>query len=58
MTLVPYTLANARSFGVTENSQPLQVQLDELYAVLSAVKDSTVSEAEALKRLSRSPHWV
>ena|SRR5713101_4461947 len=23
MTLVPYTLANARSFGVTENSQPL-----------------------------------
>ena len=35
-----------------------QVQLDELYAVLSAVKDSTVSEAEAIERLSRSPHWV
>src|SRR3989441_8117385 len=35
-----------------------QVQLDELYAVLCAVKDGEVSEAEALQRLSRSPHWV
>src|SRR6266853_2014821 len=35
-----------------------QVQLDELYALLRAVKDGEVSEAEALKRLSRSPHWV
>jgi IS1 family transposase len=35
-----------------------QVQLDELYALLSAVKDGKGSEAEALKRLSRSPHWV
>ena len=35
-----------------------QVQLDELYALLSAVKDGEVSEAEALKRLSRSSHWV
>ena len=35
-----------------------QVQLDELYALLSAVKDGDVSKAEALKRLSRSPHWV
>jgi len=35
-----------------------QVQLDELYALLSAVKEGDVSEAEALKRLSRSPHWV
>jgi len=35
-----------------------QVQLDELYALLSAVKEGEVSEAEALKRLSRSPHWV
>ncbi len=35
-----------------------QVQLDELFALLSAVKDGEVSEAEALKRLSRSPHWV
>src|SRR5881628_1548949 len=35
-----------------------QVQLDELFALLRAVKEGEVSEAEALKRLSRSPHWV
>jgi len=35
-----------------------QVQLDELYAVLSAVRDGNLSEAEAIDRLSRSPHWV
>ncbi len=35
-----------------------QVQLDELSALLCAVKAGEVSEAEALKRLSRSPHWV
>jgi IS1 family transposase len=35
-----------------------QVQLDELYAVLSAVRDGHSSEAEASERLSRSPHWV
>src|SRR5712691_5900744 len=35
-----------------------QVQLDELFALLSAVKDGEVSAAEAVQRLSRSPHWV
>jgi len=35
-----------------------QVQRDELYAVLSAVRDGEISEAEAIERLSRSPHWV
>jgi hypothetical protein len=35
-----------------------QVQLDELFALLSAVKAREVSEAEAITRLSRSPHWV
>jgi IS1 family transposase/transposase-like protein len=35
-----------------------QVQLDELYAVLSAVRDGDMSAAEAIERLSRSPHWV
>jgi IS1 family transposase len=35
-----------------------QVQRDELFALLSAVKDGEVSEAEAVQRLSRSPHWV
>jgi len=35
-----------------------QVQLDELFALLSAVKDGTVSAAEAIERLERSPQWV
>src|SRR5262249_36939366 len=35
-----------------------QVQLDELFALLSAVKAGEVSEAEAITRLARSPHWV
>jgi hypothetical protein len=35
-----------------------QIQLDELYAVLSAVRDGDLGEAEAIERLSRSPHWV
>jgi IS1 family transposase len=35
-----------------------QVQMDELFALLSAVKDGGVSERQAIKRLSRSPHWV
>jgi IS1 family transposase len=35
-----------------------QVQLDELYAVLSAVRDGDISEAEAIEQLSRSPRWV
>src|SRR5688572_13930319 len=32
--------------------------MDELCAVLSAVKEGEVTEAEAIKRLSRAPHWV
>jgi IS1 family transposase len=35
-----------------------QVQLDELYAVLSDVTNDEASEDEAIERLSRSPHWV
>lgn len=35
-----------------------QVQLDELFALFSAVKDGDVSDAEAIQHLSRSPHWV
>jgi IS1 family transposase len=35
-----------------------QVQLDELLALLSAVKTGEVSAAEAVERLARSPHWV
>jgi len=33
-----------------------QVQLDELFAVLSAVKTGEVSTTEAIHRLERSPH--
>src|SRR5215470_5580713 len=35
-----------------------QVQLDELFALLSAVKAGAVTESAAITRLSRSPHWV
>ena len=35
-----------------------QVQMDELFALLSAIKDGDITEAEAIKRLSCSPHWV
>jgi IS1 family transposase len=35
-----------------------QIQLDEVFALLSAVKDGEVSEAEAIERLERSPQWV
>ena len=38
--------------------QLTQVQLDELYAVLSAVRAGDLSEAEAMEQLSRSPYWV
>jgi IS1 family transposase len=40
------------------NVRVTQVQLDELFALLSAVKAGEVSEAEAITRLARSPHWV
>ena len=35
-----------------------QVQLDELFALLSAVKAGEGSEGEAPTRWSRSPQWV
>jgi hypothetical protein len=35
-----------------------QLQLDELYAVLSAVRDREITTAKAIQRLSRSSHWV
>jgi hypothetical protein len=35
-----------------------QRPLDELSALLSALKDGESSEAKAITRLSRSPHWV
>jgi IS1 family transposase len=35
-----------------------QGQLDELFALLSAVKAGEVSETEAIQHLARSPYWV
>src|SRR6266516_2283711 len=35
-----------------------QVQLDELYTVIRAVKDGALGKDEAIEHLSRSPHWV
>jgi IS1 family transposase len=35
-----------------------QLQLDELYAVLRALKAGEISDEEAMKRLERSPYWV
>ena len=35
-----------------------QVQMDELFALLSAVKYGEITQDEAIKRLSRSPNWV
>jgi hypothetical protein len=35
-----------------------QVQMDELFALLSAVKAGEITETEAIERLSRSPQWV
>jgi hypothetical protein len=40
------------------NVHVTQVQLDELYALLSAVKAGEVSDTEAIQCLSRSPQWV
>src|SRR5215468_9970125 len=50
--------ATAFSLYFLHDVHVTQVQLDELFALLSAVKTGEVSEAEAVERLSRSPHWV
>jgi IS1 family transposase len=50
--------AAAFSQYVLHDVRATQVQLDELFALLSAVKTGEVSDAEAIQRLSRSPHWV
>src|SRR2546426_2359173 len=50
--------AAAFSRYVLHDVRVTQVQLDELFALLRAVKTGEVSEAEAVARLSRSPHWV
>src|SRR5712664_1859988 len=51
-----HAAAFSRSF--LHDVRVTQVQLDELFALLSAVKAGEVSDPEAIQRLSRSPHWV
>jgi hypothetical protein len=48
----------AFSHHVVHDLEVEQVQRDELFALLSAVKDGEVSERQAIKRLSRSPQWL
>ena len=48
----------ALSQHVLHDVRVRQVQLDELFALLSAVKAGKVSAAEAIERLERSPQWV
>jgi len=50
--------ATAFSRHCLHDVQSTQVQLDELFAVLSAVKAGEVSEQEVLPRWSRSSCWV
>src|SRR3989454_2282979 len=50
--------AAAFSQYVLHDVRVTQVQLDALFARLSAVQAGAVSEEEAITRLSRSPHWV
>jgi transposase-like protein/IS1 family transposase len=51
-----HTAAFSRHF--LHDVHATQVQLDELFALLSAVKGGKVSETEAMQRLSRTPDWV
>jgi IS1 family transposase len=50
--------AAAFSRYVLHDVRVTQVQLDARFALLSAVQAGEVSEAEAITRLSCSPHWV
>jgi hypothetical protein len=51
-----HAAAFSRSF--LHNVHVTQLQLDELFAVLSAVQAGEGSEGKALTRRSCSPHWV
>src|SRR5215813_5535425 len=48
----------AFSHHVLHDVRVRQVQLDELFALLSAVKAGEVGAAEVIERLERSPQWV
>jgi IS1 family transposase len=62
-TVLPWLVEAAeqlRAFSrhVLHDVRVRQVQLDELFALLSAVQAGAVSAAEAIERLDRSPSWV
>jgi IS1 family transposase len=48
----------ALSSYVLHDVRVSQIQLDELFAVLSEVKGGEISDTKAIERLSRAPHWV
>jgi hypothetical protein len=50
--------ATAFSQHCLHDVRATQVQLDDLYAIVSAVTTEEVCEAEAVQRRSRPPHWV
>jgi hypothetical protein len=54
------TAEQLRAFSqhVLHDVRVRQVQLDELFALLSAVKAGEVSETEAIERLECAPQWV
>jgi IS1 family transposase len=56
LEVADHAAAFARHF--VHDLRVTQVQPDELFALLSAVKAGEASEAAAVQRLSRSPHWV
>jgi IS1 family transposase len=62
-TVLPWLVEAAeqlRAFSqhVLHDVRVRQVQLDELFALLSAVKDGALSEADAIERLERMAQWV
>jgi IS1 family transposase/transposase-like protein len=56
MEVADHAVAFSRYF--LHDVRALQVQLDELFAVLSEVKAGQVSDVEAIQHLSRLPHWI
>jgi IS1 family transposase/transposase-like protein len=48
----------AFSHALLHEVQVSQVQLDELFTILSTVKAGELSEDDAIERLSHSSHWV
>jgi IS1 family transposase len=56
MEVAEHAAACSRHF--LHDIRATQVPLDERYAIVSAVTTEEVSEAAAVQRLSRSPHWV